>query len=67
MQASSEIWHTANLLVDEVGAAAPAYASKWARELLEAGDVKSRADWMRVMVACEALLAQRHGALEARR
>jgi hypothetical protein len=67
MQQRGQIWQTANLLVDEVGAAAPTYASKWARELLEAGDVKSRADWMRVMVACEALLARRHGAPEARR
>ncbi len=59
MHASNEIWQTANLLVDEVGAAAPGYASKWAHELLEAGDVERRADWMRVMVACKALLAQR--------
>ncbi len=59
MHASKEIWQTANLLVDEVGAAAPGYASKWAHELLEAGDVERRAEWMRVMVACKALLAQR--------
>lgn len=59
MHASNEIWQTASLLVDEVGAAAPGYASKWAHELLEAGDVERRAEWMRVMVACKALLAQR--------
>ena len=63
MRARNEIWHTANLLVDEVGAAAPGFASKWAHELLEAGDVEHRTDWMRVMVACKALLAQRDGAL----
>ncbi len=59
MHARNEIWQTANLLIDEAGAAAPSYASKWAHELLEAGDVERRADWMRIMVACEALLARR--------
>jgi hypothetical protein len=58
MQEQSEIWRTANLLVDRVGEAAPGYASKWARELLVAGDVDRRADWLRVMVACKALLSQ---------
>lgn len=67
MQQRGQIWQTANLLVDEIGAAAPSYASKWAHELLEAGDVERRADWMRVMVACKALLTQRDGASESRR
>lgn len=66
MKERGQIWQTANLLVDEIGAAAPTYASKWAHELLEAGDVEGRADWMRVMVACKALLTQRDGGSDPR-
>ncbi|HLI13379.1 MAG TPA: hypothetical protein VKY65_17435 [Alphaproteobacteria bacterium] len=58
MEGRGEIWETANLLVDKIGEAAPVYASKWAHTLLEAGDVEGRANWMRVMVACKALLSQ---------
>jgi hypothetical protein len=58
MQTSQEIWRTAERLVNEVGGAAPDHASRWAHTLLEAGEVESRADWMRVMVACKVLLAE---------
>ncbi len=59
MHTSREIWRTAETLVDQAGRAAPDYASRWARTLLDAGEVESRADWMRVMVACKVLLAEK--------
>ena len=58
-----EVWRAATVLIDQAGEAAPECASRWAHTLLEAGDVESRAHWLRVMVACKALLAQRDGAL----
>jgi hypothetical protein len=60
MQENTEIWQAANLLIHQVGEDAPVYASRWARELLEAGDIEGRVNvnWMRVMVACKALLSR---------
>jgi hypothetical protein len=59
METGNEIWETANLLVDQAGDEAPQCASRWAHALLEAGEVESRAHWMRIMVACKAVLAER--------
>jgi len=59
MEIGSDIWETANILVDQAGDDAPQCASRWAHTLLEAGDVESRAHWMRIMVACKAVLAER--------
>jgi len=63
MTGHERIWEKASTLVEFAGGSAPTYASKWARQLLEAGDVEARADWMRVMVACKALLAKKAEAL----
>jgi len=62
METGREIWQAASVLIDQAGEAAPHCASRWAHALLEAGDVESRTHWMRVMVACEALLAARRRA-----
>jgi hypothetical protein len=67
METGNEIWETASLLVDQAGDEAPKCASRWAHALLEAGDIESRADWMRIMVACKALLAERGGMRSLRR
>jgi len=58
MKSEQRIWETASTLVDFAGDRAPSYASKWAHQLLEAGDVEARANWMRVMVACKVILAK---------
>lgn len=58
MENNLEMWPVANRLVDRVGDPAPKCASTWADERLAAGDVESRVNWMRVMVACKVLLAQ---------
>jgi len=59
MDTASDIWETANKLIHQAGDEAPQCASRWAHALLEAGDVESRVHWMRIMVACKALLAAR--------
>ena len=64
MTAHERIWEKASTLVEFAGRSAPSYASKWAHQLLEAGDVEARADWMRVMVACKALLAKEAGSVQ---
>jgi hypothetical protein len=58
MKAERRIWETASTLVEFAGESAPSYASKWAHQLLEAGDIEARANWMRVMVACKVILAK---------
>ncbi len=62
MDTGSEIWRAAGVLVAKAGEAAPGYASRWSHALLEAGDVESRTHWLRVMVACKALLSERQEA-----
>ncbi len=62
MESGSEIWEAASVLIDQAGEAAPGFASRWAHTLLEAGEVESRTHWMRVMVACKVLLAERRAA-----
>jgi len=58
MDDNQQIWQVANKLVAQIGDPAPDCASTWADERLEAGDLESRVNWMRVMVACKVLLAR---------
>lgn len=58
MRTGEEIWRAASVLIGQAGEAAPGYASRWAHVLLEAGDIENRSDWLRVMVACKAILSQ---------
>ena len=52
------VWALARTLIMREGAEAPAVAARRARELLDAGEIEGRLEWMRVMVAAQALLGR---------
>jgi hypothetical protein len=58
MPVQKEVLLIAYRLVHQAGEQAPAYASRWANQLLEAGDLEESAKWMGVTRACKSLLAQ---------
>jgi hypothetical protein len=58
MGTKSEIFRTANLLVQEYGEMAPAGANIRADQLAERGNNSGRAVWLRIASAAEDLLSE---------
>jgi hypothetical protein len=59
MTSRMDIWRAAKLLVDQRAAEAPIRAAQRADELLAAGDMKGRAEWLGILAAVKELRATR--------
>lgn len=59
MGTDSEIYRTANLLIQEYGEMAPPAAFIRADQLLEKGDVNGRRVWLRIARVAEDLLSEK--------
>ena len=59
MGTESDIYRTANLLIEEYGEMAPPAAFIRADQLYEKGDLSGRRVWLRVARAAEGLLSQK--------
>ena len=54
-----DAYRSAKLLIDQHGNEAPIHAAMRADELLDRGDMKGRASWLRIMGGVEELLSTR--------
>lgn len=55
MMSVADLWRAATLLIDQHGDSAPMLATRWADEMLAAGDTEGHAVWLRILAVVKEL------------